>query len=110
MRVSGKHVSMDALRSLQGEDNSLVDVLENRDSPRADGSLMNESLRREIDRSLSTLTERERRSDQIVLRHRHAARPTTRRDRRQVRPHASGYDKSKKPFDGCAAISRVAGC
>lgn len=59
MRVSGKHVSMDA-PFVQGEDNSLVDVLENHDSPRADGSLMNESLQREIDRSLSTLTERER--------------------------------------------------
>src|SRR6266446_2353272 len=59
MRVSGKHVSMDA-PFVQGEDNSLLDVLENLDSPRADSHLMNESLQREIDRSLSTLTERER--------------------------------------------------
>jgi RNA polymerase primary sigma factor len=59
MRVSGKHVSMDA-PFVQGEDNSLIDVLENADSPRADSHLMNESLQREIDRSLSTLTERER--------------------------------------------------
>jgi RNA polymerase primary sigma factor len=59
MRVSGKHVSMDA-PFVQGEDNSLLDVLENSDSPRADHFLMNESLQREIDRSLSTLTERER--------------------------------------------------
>ena len=59
MRVSGKHVSMDA-PFVQGEDNSLIDVLENIDSPRADSHLMNESLQREIDRSLSTLTERER--------------------------------------------------
>jgi RNA polymerase primary sigma factor len=59
MRVSGKHVSMDA-PFVQGEDNSLLDVLENSDSPRADGLLMNESLQKEIDRSLSTLTERER--------------------------------------------------
>ena len=59
MRVSGKHVSMDA-PFVQGEDNSLIDVLENQDSPRADGLLMNESLQKEIDRSLSTLTERER--------------------------------------------------
>ena len=34
--------------------------LENHDSPRADNLLMNESLQKEIDRSLSTLTERER--------------------------------------------------
>jgi RNA polymerase primary sigma factor len=59
MRVSGKHVSMDA-PFVQGEDNSLIDVLENADSPRADGLLMNESLQKEIERSLSTLTERER--------------------------------------------------
>lgn len=59
MRVSGKHVSMDA-PFVQGEDNSLMDVLENADSPRADSLLMNESLQKEIDRSLSTLTERER--------------------------------------------------
>ena len=59
MRVSGKHVSMDA-PFVQGEDNSLIDVLENQDSPRADSLLMNESLQKEIERSLSTLTERER--------------------------------------------------
>lgn len=59
MRVSGKHVSMDA-PFVNGEDNSLLDVLENSDSPRADNLLMSESLQKEIDRSLSTLTERER--------------------------------------------------
>ncbi|MGB0918047.1 MAG: sigma-70 family RNA polymerase sigma factor, partial [Flavobacteriales bacterium] len=35
-------------------------VLVNHDSPRADSTLMNESLQKEIERSLSTLTERER--------------------------------------------------
>jgi RNA polymerase primary sigma factor len=59
MRVSGRHVSMDA-PLLNGEDNSLLDVIINHDSPRADRMLMNESLQREIERSLSTLTERER--------------------------------------------------
>lgn len=59
MRVSGRHVSMDA-PFVNGEDNSLLDVLVNHDSPRADSSLMSESLQREIERSLSTLTERER--------------------------------------------------
>jgi RNA polymerase primary sigma factor len=59
MKVSGRHVSMDA-PLLNGEDNSLLDVLINHDSPRADNTLMNESLQREIERSLSTLTERER--------------------------------------------------
>jgi RNA polymerase primary sigma factor len=59
MKVSGRHVSMDA-PLIQGEDSSLLDVLPNTDSPRADTSLMNQSLQREIERSLSTLTERER--------------------------------------------------
>ena len=38
----------------------MLDVLVNHDSPRADNELMNESLQREIERSLSTLTDRER--------------------------------------------------
>jgi len=59
MRVSGRHVSMDAPFA-NGEDNSLLDVLVNHDSPRADNQLMSESLQKEIERSLSTLTERER--------------------------------------------------
>jgi RNA polymerase primary sigma factor len=59
MKVSGRHVSMDAPFQ-QGEEGSLVDVLVNHDSPRADALLMNESLSKEIDRALSTLTERER--------------------------------------------------
>lgn len=59
LRVSGRHVSVDAPFQ-EGEDNSLLDVLVNSDSPRADNLLMNESLQKEIERSLSTLTERER--------------------------------------------------
>ena len=39
--------------------NSLLDVLVNDDAPIADRSLMNESLAKEIDRALATLTERE---------------------------------------------------
>jgi RNA polymerase primary sigma factor len=59
MRVSGRHVSVDA-PFIEGEDNSLLDVLVNNDSPKADTLLISESLNREIERSLSTLTERER--------------------------------------------------
>ena len=59
MKVSGRHVSMDA-PFVTGEENSLIDVLENQDSPKADKSLLNESLQKEIERSLSTLTEKER--------------------------------------------------
>ena len=58
MRVSGRHVSVDA-PFVDGEDNSLLDVLINNDSPSADRVLIDESLSREIERSLTTLTERE---------------------------------------------------
>jgi beta-glucosidase-like glycosyl hydrolase len=44
---------------VEGEDNSLLDVLVNDDAPIADRALMNESLAKEIDRALATLTERE---------------------------------------------------
>ena len=59
LRVSGRHVSVDA-PFVDGEDNSLLDVLVNNDSPNADRGLVNESLNKEIERALSTLTERER--------------------------------------------------
>lgn len=59
LRVSGRHVSVDA-PFVEGEDNSLLDVLINSDSPIADRDLIKESLCTEIDRALSTLTERER--------------------------------------------------
>ncbi|MEN8158151.1 MAG: RNA polymerase sigma factor RpoD/SigA [Bacteroidota bacterium] len=59
LRVSGRHVSVDA-PFVDGEDNSLLDVLVNNDSPNADNTLINESLSREVDRALATLTERER--------------------------------------------------
>ena len=58
MKVSGRHISVDA-PFVEGEDNSLLDVLVNDDSPIADRSLINESLAKEIDRALATLTERE---------------------------------------------------
>ncbi|MEN8117965.1 MAG: RNA polymerase sigma factor RpoD/SigA [Bacteroidota bacterium] len=64
LRVSGRHVSVDA-PFVDGEDNSLLDVLVNNDSPNADRSLIMESLAREIHRALATLTERE--SDIIRL-------------------------------------------
>ena len=59
MKVQGRHISVDA-PFVDGEDNSLLDVLVNDDSPMADRSLVNESLSREIDRALNTLTEREK--------------------------------------------------
>jgi RNA polymerase primary sigma factor len=57
--VAARHVSMDA-PFVDGEDNSLLDVLENSSTPNTDSSLeYSESLRREIERSLNTLTERQ---------------------------------------------------
>jgi RNA polymerase primary sigma factor len=64
MKISGKHVSMDA-PFVNGEEHSLLDVLENPDSPLADRTLMHESLNQEINRSLATLTQRE--SDVVKL-------------------------------------------
>ncbi|MDY6122846.1 MAG: RNA polymerase sigma factor RpoD/SigA [Porphyromonas sp.] len=58
LKVSGRHISVDA-PFVEGEDNSLLDVLVNNDTPNTDTSLMNESLAQEIDRTLATLTERE---------------------------------------------------
>ena len=59
MKVSGRHISVDA-PFVEGEDNSLLDVLINDDSPMADRSLVNESLAKEIDRALDTLSQREK--------------------------------------------------
>ena len=57
--VAARHVSMDA-PFVDGEDNSLLDVLENSTTPGTDDDLSyTQSLRREIERSLGTLTERQ---------------------------------------------------
>jgi RNA polymerase primary sigma factor len=58
MRVSGKHISVDA-PFVVGEENSMLDVLESEDALPTDNILISESLRLEIDRSLATLTPRE---------------------------------------------------
>ncbi|MCK6603264.1 MAG: sigma-70 family RNA polymerase sigma factor [Ignavibacteriaceae bacterium] len=58
LKISGRHVSMDAPFA-QGEDNRLLDVLANDQQPSPDFILMIESLKMEIERALSTLTERE---------------------------------------------------
>ena len=58
LKMSGRQVSVDA-PFVEGEDNSLIDVMVNEDSPNADHSLINESLSREIDRALATLAPRE---------------------------------------------------
>jgi len=58
--INGRHVSMDSPLS-EGEENTLIDVLENTNADKTDGILVhNESLKTEIDRSLKTLTERQK--------------------------------------------------
>ena len=55
----GRSISVDA-PFVDGEDNSLLDVMVNEDSPKADNGLMAESLSQEIEIALSILTDRER--------------------------------------------------
>lgn len=58
LKISGRHISMDAPFTI-GEENRLLDILENEEQPSPDYTLMSESLKREIERALSTLSERE---------------------------------------------------
>ncbi len=64
MKISGRHVSMDA-PFIQGEENRLLDVLENDSEETPDQGLITDSLRKEVQRALSTLTQRE--ADVITL-------------------------------------------
>jgi RNA polymerase primary sigma factor len=59
MSVNTRHVSVDA-PFIDGEDNSLLDVLINDDAPMADRTLLMESLKAEINNALKVLNERER--------------------------------------------------
>lgn len=63
---SGSSLSVDAPFE-EGESNSLLDVLPSSDTPTTDKSLMNESLATEIDRALSTLTDREKEILQMLF-------------------------------------------
>jgi RNA polymerase primary sigma factor len=58
LKISGKHISMDA-PFISGEENRLIDIIQNDQQPSPDYTLMSDSLRREVNRVLSTLTERE---------------------------------------------------
>ena len=58
MKANNRHVSMDA-PFVEGEDNSLLDVLADNDMPMADKALVQESLRKEIDRAIELLNDRE---------------------------------------------------
>ena len=60
LNVSGRHVSMDAPLTTNEDGGTLMDVMANNDAPKTDQALMAESLQKEIERSLSTLTDKER--------------------------------------------------
>lgn len=64
IRISGRHVSMDAPFA-NGEENSLLDVMEDESENTPDGRLIDDSLRRDIRRALATLTQRE--GDVVML-------------------------------------------
>jgi RNA polymerase primary sigma factor len=59
LSMSGRPVSVDA-PLVEGEESSLLDLMENKDSPMADIQLVGESLKKEIQRTLATLSEKER--------------------------------------------------
>ena len=58
MKISGRHVSMDAPLK-DGETFSLYDVVKSNESPRPDNDLMKDSLNTELNRALNTLSEKE---------------------------------------------------
>lgn len=58
MKANNRHVSMDA-PFVDGEDNSLLDVLADNNMPMADKALVQKSLRKEIDRAIELLNDRE---------------------------------------------------
>jgi RNA polymerase primary sigma factor len=58
LKVSGRHVSMDAPFA-HGEENNLLDVLTDDNESTPDSQLISDSLTTEVKRALSTLTQRE---------------------------------------------------
>lgn len=58
IKISGRHVSVDA-PFIQGEESRLIDVIQDERSPMPDHELIRESLRKEVERALNTLSCRE---------------------------------------------------
>jgi RNA polymerase primary sigma factor len=58
-RISTRQVSVDA-PLINGEDNSLLDVIQNSEVDQADTIMMNQALKQEIERSLNVLDEKEK--------------------------------------------------
>ena len=59
LKIGSRHISMDAPLGEESDSSSMYEVMTSEDNPRPDKELMMESLRKEISRSLSTLTMRE---------------------------------------------------
>jgi RNA polymerase primary sigma factor len=59
LNITTRYVSMDA-PLVQDEETNFIDVFVSEDSPTTDNTLLKESLAREIERALATLTEKER--------------------------------------------------
>lgn len=64
LKNSGRHISMDA-PLIQDEDTNMYDVIRENDTPTPETGLLYDSLRKEINRAISTLTVRE--SDVVKL-------------------------------------------
>ena len=58
LKISSRHLSLDA-PFIDDEDNRLLDVMEDKFQPSPDTNLMNDSLKGEIEKAISTLPERE---------------------------------------------------
>ena len=58
LKISNKHLSLEELLN-HSEDDVQLDVIQNNQQPSPDSNLMQESLRREVERALSTLTRRQ---------------------------------------------------
>ncbi len=58
LKISGRHLSMDAPFA-QGEDNRLLDVIQDQRTPSPDSKLIEESLKKEVREALNTLSDRE---------------------------------------------------
>jgi RNA polymerase primary sigma factor len=58
LKISGRHLSMDAPFA-QGEDNRLLDVIQDNRQPAPDSGLLEQSLKDEVKRALATLSDRE---------------------------------------------------
>ena len=83
MQIFGKQVSVDAPFSF-GEENSLLDIIQNDQQPAPDNELISESLKTEIKNVLAILPEREAEVIRLYFRIRWRIFYDSRRDRREI--------------------------